>query len=398
MEPETNDPHEEIAPHLLNQCVVQIPIEIDDDMHGLPSSHGTVALETAKSPKEDESAVDNDQPNMARPVVPDNDEFLGDTQDRMKTPIMISEILRQGEPQRDPHPETVEPTAEHSISGEVCQKDPALETVEPTVEHLHPRDRFHEPVEPTVEPPVPEQAEPNAGPVEQTVETPVPEPVEPTVEPETEPEKSLPPQSQLNLQQLMAEFALPQYNVASDVSQRATGSQSSRPSGSRASIPDEQEPESELPSFHYPRLKPCWDNCQGHMILISGLPKAGESSITAAVKDAFALKFCKVANKKYSLYNDTGTELGKFNLLHFCNDSFYSSGAVTKIDHDRMNQSISSIHARFAPEGQPDRTVTIVEGHRVFPKRTAGTSKQNFYMGPYSTSIRETSTSKQIFQ
>ena len=73
-----------------------------------------------------------------------------------------------------------------------------------------------------------------------------------------------------------------------------------------------------------------------------------------------------VNNPKYWVYNEAGSDQGKFNLLLYCNDNFYLRGGGTEVDHNRMNQSIHSIHARFAPEGEPDRTVTIVEGHRVF--------------------------------
>ena len=59
------------------------------------------------------------------------------------------------------------------------------------------------------------------------------------------------------------------------------------------------------------------------------------------------------------------TFLINFNWL-YCNDSFYQRGGGREVDHNRMNQSIHSTHSRFSPEGEPDRTVTIVEGHRVF--------------------------------
>ena len=102
------------------------------------------------------------------------------------------------------------------------------------------------------------------------------------------------------------------------------------------------------------------------MILIGRLPKSGKSTLTLAIKDAFWLSHFPVNNPKYWVYNEAGTDKGKLNLWLYCNDSFYQRGGGREVDHNRMNQSIHSTHSRFSPEGEPDRTVTIVEGHRVF--------------------------------
>ena len=48
--------------------------------------------------------------------------------------------------------------------------------------------------------------------------------------------------------------------------------------------------------------------------------------------------------------------------IHITNDSFYSAEGI---DHTRMTQSVASIHQRWA-DPEEDRTLTIIEGHRVF--------------------------------
>ena len=118
-----------------------------------------------------------------------------------------------------------------------------------------------------------------------------------------------------------------------------------------------------MPSFPAAKLLPSWNNVQGQMILISGFPNAGKSSIVTALKNCIRLEtHCKIQNKKYWLYNESGSESCKFHFIHITNDSFYSGD---DIDHTRMTQSVSSIHDRWA-KGNVDRTLTVAEGHRVF--------------------------------
>ena len=102
-----------------------------------------------------------------------------------------------------------------------------------------------------------------------------------------------------------------------------------------------------------------WSNFEGKLIIISGHPNAGKSTVTAELIQLFQLYKTKHSNRYVWLFTDTGdVKTATRTLLHFTNDTFWTKD---QIDFPRLIQSYEDIKRNYNP-----KAITVIEGHRMF--------------------------------
>ena len=116
------------------------------------------------------------------------------------------------------------------------------------------------------------------------------------------------------------------------------------------------EPDAEPTNLKY---NEAWSNFEGKLIIISGHPNAGKSTVTAELIQLFQLYKTKHSNRYVWLFTDTGNvKTATRTLLNFTNDTFWTKD---QIDFQRLIQSYEDIKRNYSP-----KAITVIEGHRMF--------------------------------
>ena len=116
------------------------------------------------------------------------------------------------------------------------------------------------------------------------------------------------------------------------------------------------EPDAEPANLKY---NEAWKNFEGKLIIISGHPNSGKSTVTAELIQLFQLYKTKTSSRYVWLFTDTGNaKTATRTLLHFTNDTFWKQN---QIDFPRLIQSYEDIKLNHSP-----KAITVIEGHRMF--------------------------------
>ena len=117
------------------------------------------------------------------------------------------------------------------------------------------------------------------------------------------------------------------------------------------------EPDAEPPN---PKYNQAWSNFEGKLIILSGHPNSGKSTVIEELVQLFQLYKTK-SNRSVWCFTDTqDIKTANRTLLHFTNDSFWTKDH-TAIDFVRLMQSYESIRRNHSP-----KAITVIEGHRMF--------------------------------